>query len=250
MTNEPSHSESSVIYTDKELSRIRATVEMIPQEASTILAVGCGDGRITMQLQDRYQVFGIDYASDHVKQLGKNGVRADSANLPFPNRSFDLVLCSEVLEHLRDPVFENTREEIERVSKKYIIITVPFEENLRLRYTHCVRCDTQFHVWGHLRSFSNKNLDKLFTSFRPVKKRYFGKRYPYHNSLIVYLNQKFGNRWTEFNHTISCPNCGNTKFERTQRNPVTICCGAINFLTSTFVPVAQNHWIFKLYQRE
>ena len=45
--------------------------------------------------------------------------------LPYKDNSFDLVICTEVLEHLEEPA--KALKEILRVSKKYLIISVPNE---------------------------------------------------------------------------------------------------------------------------
>ncbi|HEY4499666.1 MAG TPA: class I SAM-dependent methyltransferase [Candidatus Paceibacterota bacterium] len=55
-----------------------------------------------------------------------NAVVGDIHSMPFPNESFDAVICKSVLEHVEDP-FQATRE-LYRVLKKggYGIIYVPF----------------------------------------------------------------------------------------------------------------------------
>ena len=57
-------------------------------------------------------------------------VRADVYDLPFPSRSYDLVLCLEVLEHLADPA--RALREIRRVSRQACLLSVPHEPFFRL----------------------------------------------------------------------------------------------------------------------
>jgi ubiquinone/menaquinone biosynthesis C-methylase UbiE len=45
--------------------------------------------------------------------------------LPFPARSFDLVFCLEVLEHLDTPA--EALAELARVTRQTLIVSVPFE---------------------------------------------------------------------------------------------------------------------------
>lgn len=55
----------------------------------------------------------------------KNVIKQDVENLTFKDKSFDNVLCLEVLEHTKNPV--KAIKELERVTKKRLIISVPYE---------------------------------------------------------------------------------------------------------------------------
>jgi len=46
-------------------------------------------------------------------------------DLPFKNNEFDVVLCAEVLEHLPFEKFRKALEEINRVSKKHVVLSLP-----------------------------------------------------------------------------------------------------------------------------
>jgi SAM-dependent methyltransferase len=63
---------------------------------------------------------------------GIEGDPIDINNLPYDDNSFDVVICSETLEHIPDIV--NATKELIRVSKKAVVITVPHEpENIITR---------------------------------------------------------------------------------------------------------------------
>jgi ubiquinone/menaquinone biosynthesis C-methylase UbiE len=103
-----------------------------------ILEVGSGEGVLLANLQKQLhdkQVFAIDIDRDHIKMAYENYPFAnfnvaDAHDLPFPTTSFDLVICCETLEHLKDP--QRAIKEIQRVTKKYCILTVPNEPVWRL----------------------------------------------------------------------------------------------------------------------
>ena len=76
----------------------------------------------------------------------------DVQDLPFETDSFDIVLCSEVLEHVQE--FETAVEQLVRVSRKAVIITLPHESQ-----KHVEKHRT--HPHAHLRSFSLSSLDYL-----------------------------------------------------------------------------------------
>jgi len=54
-----------------------------------------------------------------------DAIPTDIHNLPFNDNEFDIVLCSETLEHLTD--YKRAVTELLRITKKVLIITVPHE---------------------------------------------------------------------------------------------------------------------------
>ncbi len=54
-------------------------------------------------------------------------VAADLHNLPFQDKAFDVVLCSESLEHVED--YPSALNELLRITRKTLIITVPHEDH-------------------------------------------------------------------------------------------------------------------------
>ena len=109
---------------------LRVIYEINPKN---ILDVGCGEGymseRIFKQFPDSH-ITGIDINSEAIK-IAKSrcsDVRfqvEDIYAIPFDTNSFDLVICSEVLEHIKDPSI--ALNEISRVSSKRVLLTVPHE---------------------------------------------------------------------------------------------------------------------------
>ena len=99
----------------------------------TLLDAGCGEGVVANIIATKFpkiKLTGIDGASEAVRYANDNFseikvIEGNLYDLPFPDKSFDIVLCSEVLEHLLD--YPDALEEIKRVAKKTIIITVPHE---------------------------------------------------------------------------------------------------------------------------
>ena len=53
---------------------------------------------------------------------------ADALDLPFDDNAFDNVLCMEVLEHLEKIDFAKALHELRRVTRKRLMITVPYKE--------------------------------------------------------------------------------------------------------------------------
>lgn len=104
-----------------------------PLNIDTVLDAGCGEG-FTLDRLSREKIGssykGIEYDPEAVKIANKLYPKldiheGDVLKLPYKNDSFDLVVCTEVLEHLENP--RKAYRELLRVSKKYVLITVPNE---------------------------------------------------------------------------------------------------------------------------
>lgn len=101
-----------------------------------VLEVGCGTGAVLTEVARRgigRRHFGIDMADpdEHADTEGTAVElrRYDGTRIPFPDRSFDLVYASHVLEHVPDP--RGFLAELARVAAGLIYLEVPCELNLR-----------------------------------------------------------------------------------------------------------------------
>lgn len=118
---------------------MRALVDLIGRlPLSTILEVGCGEGLILRQLDHAapgmsMQGLDIDPALLRAARviLPRAGyVEGSIYSLPVRARSYDAVICTEVLEHLADP--NAALQEIKRVTRSYCLFSVPHEPWWRL----------------------------------------------------------------------------------------------------------------------
>jgi 2-polyprenyl-3-methyl-5-hydroxy-6-metoxy-1,4-benzoquinol methylase len=103
------------------------------KKVDSILDVGCGEGFTLNRLKEQgigKQLEGLESSKDAIA-LGKKTypdikiVQGSIYQLPYKDNSFDLVLCTEVLEHLEKP--QDALKELVRVSKQYLVISVPNE---------------------------------------------------------------------------------------------------------------------------
>ena len=102
-------------------------------EGQSVLDAGCGEGVLSVLMAKRGAVVtGCDLSVPNVERARAYAVEAgvsvafsvgDAAALPFPDKSFDVVVSSHVLEHLPD--FDAGIKELLRVSKGKVVIAVP-----------------------------------------------------------------------------------------------------------------------------
>lgn len=116
------------------LKRLRIVFEgqLSPEQVKgrRVLDAGCGTGHFSRVLSDwGAELVSVDVGEGLLSEVGKKcrtrAVKADVLKLPFPEGSFDLVLCTEVIEHTPDP--RAAVAELCRVlaPKGLLLLTVP-----------------------------------------------------------------------------------------------------------------------------
>ncbi len=123
------------------------------------LEVGCAQGHFEKQACKRTaKVFGADCDKDFLEKAKKNCKKAafveiNAERLPFKANSFDFVLCTEVLEHVPD--WKKAFRELQRVSKKKILVTVPLEKGY---FWRTVSRYSAMGKRGHLHALDSSDL--------------------------------------------------------------------------------------------
>lgn len=133
--NHNKHTESNWLYRKHLESFYARLMEVVGEtECDSLLDAGCGEGFVVDFLASAYpdmKLTGVDvdeqaieFAKEHFGEKAR--FRAGSVyKLPFSDKSFDTVLCSEVLEHLEDP--NRAVGELKRVARNFVVISVPHE---------------------------------------------------------------------------------------------------------------------------
>ena len=148
----------------------------------SLLNIGCGNGYLELQAQSEgWKVLSVDPDQAAIHRLGARGVEARAGRieaLPVADGSVDLVVCSEVFEHLSPEVMRQGLSEIRRVLKSggLLIGTTPYREILAHQEVFCPDCKKSFHRWGHRQSFDESAMRaRLAESLNviEVRPRYF-----------------------------------------------------------------------------
>lgn len=106
-------------------------------EGEHILDISCGSGFLAKEIVKKYnfkKVIGIDFIiSDQIKTCtNPKFIEASIEKIPFPDNSFDTVICAHTLEHVID--INLAIQELRRVCKKKLIIILPRQRNYKFTF--------------------------------------------------------------------------------------------------------------------
>jgi SAM-dependent methyltransferase len=91
-------------------------------EIKTVLEVGCGKGENIRYLKDRVEITGIDLNAQALERIPDDvpTIKGSATDMPFEDRSFDLVFTAGVLLHAPPPELPLQMAEIVRCSTRYV----------------------------------------------------------------------------------------------------------------------------------
>jgi 2-polyprenyl-3-methyl-5-hydroxy-6-metoxy-1,4-benzoquinol methylase len=169
------------------------------------LDAGCGIGNNLHVLQNFFNNItacdiskkAMDYRKNQFNKSTVNFVQADIERLPFRDDHFDVVVCTEVIEHVNDSI--KARDELLRVLKKdngYLIISTPNYFNLaglvKLIMDKFLGSE-KWDVWGDVQKENKENKEAFMTCFK--LKRLFSQK---KTKIIKDQSGDFLNSWFLF----------------------------------------------------
>lgn len=236
--------------------RIEKTADMIPGDVNSIADIGCGSGLFLNYIKKNFEIpnlIGVDFSESAMQTVKTTKKVGEISSIPLEDDSYDLVSALEVLEHLDSEVYKKAKEELVRVSKKYILVSVPFSEDLRLENVKCPNCENKFNKSHHKRSFEESTMKKLFEEqgYRYKEIEYISKRNVYFlvTPLMNCWRRLIGHR--DLRDTV-CPACGYTEKSSVTHNQESESkqgSSGITFLKKIWPKTHTYKWIACLYEK-
>ena len=182
--------------------RLKATLDFlktfkdIHNQKVRLLDVGCASGWFISEICSYYphlKCSGVDVYQKAIEYAKKSYPHIsffhnDAHHLPFQKNSFDIVICTNVLEHVVNP--REVMKEIKRVVKRSGIVIIGMDsENLLFSFVWWLWKKFKGKIWAeaHLHKFRPRDLDKLFRQlgFKIKKKKFINL-----GMMVVYLLKK------------------------------------------------------------
>jgi SAM-dependent methyltransferase len=143
--------------------------EVLVPVASRVLDVGCGRGYVLNNLDYMGEQVGLDVSRNELMFIPEDSgvvkVRAFGEDMPFVSRYFDVVLCLDVLEHVRDP--DKLASELSRVLRfgGMLLLACPWKQDLSVYETEEYKQNYKQYKYRHLRSIDYNLVERLFRAF-------------------------------------------------------------------------------------
>jgi SAM-dependent methyltransferase len=198
-------------YRESELERARTAdlLELSSCEGDTAIDVGTRDGHFARLLADRFpRVTALDLARPVIPDRRISCVAGDVRKLPFEDNSFDLVVCAEVLEHIPPTDLRDACRELARITRRRLVIGVPYKQDTRVGRTTCLRCGTRNPPWGHVNRFDETKLRRLFSGLEVERTSFVGASAATTNFVASSMMSLAGNPYGTYGQDELCIRCG------------------------------------------
>ncbi|MFH0831790.1 MAG: class I SAM-dependent methyltransferase [archaeon] len=151
--------------------RLNSILHFIPEKQANlkVLDAGCGEGHLLeaiYQKNPKLKLYGVDVTkialSSTKKRLkGKAKISMqDITKLKFPKGYFDIIICSDALEHIFD--YNQAVSNLKNAAKNKGIIIVSYPNELNLIISRFLMGITPAKAQDHVNSFSPVKMKKEF----------------------------------------------------------------------------------------
>ena len=154
--------------------RVKATLSLLEDttnDGDQIFDLGCGDGSVGALLKENYEItidgcdisdVAVDRARNHYRTAYQLNI--DDEDIPVESGSYDVAICTDVLEHTLSPIHALT--EIQRILKDdgVTVVSVPNYGFIRYRIHSMVgKIPSVIHDKRHYSTFTVSHLQDLLS---------------------------------------------------------------------------------------
>ncbi|MBD3225017.1 MAG: methyltransferase domain-containing protein [Caldithrix sp.] len=157
------------------------------QDGERVLEIGCGGSPLPRLWTGRdFRYVAVDIPLNNLQKLKTSANRpmhlisGDIFKLPLQSASMDVVVLSEILEHLEEAV--TALKQVHTVLKETgrLLLSVPYNETIT--YQLCVHCNKPTPTNAHFHSFDRETMDATLSMAG------------FHFAQYRYVNHKFADR--------------------------------------------------------
>jgi Methyltransferase domain len=236
-----------------EQTRLTDLMAIMPAGRRTALDIGARDGYVSRLLVSRFaEVTALDLTKPELEFERIVAVQGDVTDLQFPDNCFDVIVCTEVLEHIPKPLLNQACKEIVRVARHEVVIGVPYRQDTRVGRTTCFTCRSSNPPWGHVNSFDQRSLAKLFHPLSAAAVSLVGPPARVTNRFSTLMMDLAGNPWGTYDQAEPCTHCGAPLIWTGRRSLGQRLCSAAGVAVSSIQNALREHspmWIHMLFKK-
>ncbi len=184
-------------------------IRLVSDKSKKVLDIGARDGYFSKLMAEHFEnVTALDLKKPSIHHKNVYCVGGDITDLKFSDNSFDIVFCAEVLEHIPIQLLDRACSELTRVSGNFLLIGVPYKQDIRIGRTTCYSCGEKNPPWGHVNCFDRNRLTELFPLFNVNKNTFVGKTDTCTNFISTFFMDLGGNPYGTYMQEEVCIHCG------------------------------------------
>jgi ubiquinone/menaquinone biosynthesis C-methylase UbiE len=242
-------------FSEVDKERIKCITKLVLSlNPNSILDVGCGNGLFLNYFKENHssqvnRLCGLERSEIAIKHVKTEKHIGNIESLPFDDNEFEFVTCQEVIEHLPTGIYKKALHELARVSSKYILISVPYSENLKKSLCFCPECKTDFNPNYHMRSFNKTILQDIqfLLNSKLIKIGYINHQI----SFISFLINRFKYQKKIMPPQTICPMCGFSRNSHSKEAETKVIKKALKSVVKYISPkFNKKEWIFGIYEKK
>jgi len=136
---------------------------------AVVADIGCGFGHVLRNIPAKQKV-GLDVSINMLVQVDDDciKVRSFAEDMPFSSEYFDIVICSDIFEHVLQPFL--LVKELERILKPngMLLFSCPWEQDISIYDSEEYQKRFPKYKYVHLRSVNDEIIKQYFHNFEIV----------------------------------------------------------------------------------